>query len=380
MPAQDLTNTASAATAGVTSRAAVAFEPGAPLEIVTIDVAAPGEHEVMVKFEAAGICHTDLNFVSGAFPHAFPAIFGHEGIARVVSCGPGVTAFGHGDRVMPFVIPHCGSCDYCASGRTNFCSEFQRTFRDPALTRFSSGGKPIADFFGVGAFSEYSVMRDDQIAKVSDAPPAIPTCCIGCGVTTGIGTALCTAEVGEGDSVAIFGTGGVGAAAIQGAALAGATRIIAVDVNPAKEDSARRFGATDFIDASQVDVVQRILELTGVGADHAFECVGSVELTKQAFASVSVGWGQVVSVGMIPEDAPLGISLNTLRNRTWRRSMMGSATVDDAARYVDWYVEGRISLDDVVSHTISLEEINEGIALMHRGNTSRVAVDFSRDN
>lgn len=379
MQGQEAPDQRSTASTGVTSRAAVAFEPGAELAIVMVDVAAPGEREVMVKFEAAGICHTDLNFASGAFPHAFPVIFGHEGIARVVSCGSAVTRFAPGDRVVPFVIPHCGTCAYCRSGRTNFCAEFQRTFRDPQLTRFSSGRKPIADFFGVGAFSEYSVIRDDQIAKVSDAPPAIPTCCIGCGVTTGLGSALLTANVGEGDSVAIFGAGGVGAAAIQGAALAGASRIIAVDVNPAKEEIARRFGATDFINANEVDAVARIIELTGVGADHALECVGSVELTKQAFACVSLGWGQVVSVGMIPESAPLGISLNTLRNRTWRRSQMGSATVEDAARYVDWYVEGKISLDDVVSHTIALEEINEGIELIHRGECARVAIDFSRE-
>jgi S-(hydroxymethyl)glutathione dehydrogenase/alcohol dehydrogenase len=363
---------------GVTSRAAVAFEPGGQLEVVTVDVAAPGEREVMVKFEAAGICHTDLNFSSGAFPHSFPVVFGHEGIARVVSCGAAVTKFAPGDRVVPFVIPHCGNCAYCRSGRTNFCAEFQRTFRDPQMTRFSSGGRSIADFFGVGAFSEFSVIRDDQIAKVSDIPPAIPTCCVGCGVTTGIGSVLLTANVKEGDSVAIFGAGGVGAAAIQGAALAGANRIIAVDVNPAKEAIARRFGATDFINAREADPVASIIELTGIGADHAFECVGSVELTNQAFACVSVGWGQVVSVGMIPESAPLGISLNTLRNRTWRRSQMGSATVEDAARYVDWYVDGRISLDDVVSHTIALEEINEGIELIHRGESARVAIDFSR--
>jgi S-(hydroxymethyl)glutathione dehydrogenase/alcohol dehydrogenase len=378
MQAQEAADQRSAAPS-VTSRAAVAFEPGARLEIMTIDVAAPGEHEVMVRFEAAGICHTDINFASGAFPHAFPVVFGHEGIARVVSCGSAVTRFTPGDRVVPFVIPHCGECAYCRSGRTNFCAEFQRTFRDPQMTNFSAGGESIADFFGVGAFSEYSVMRDDQIAKVSDAPPAIPTCCIGCGVTTGLGSALLTAKVGEGDSVAIFGAGGVGAAAIQGAALAGASRIIAVDINPAKEEISRRFGATDFINGREVDAVARILEITGVGADHAFECVGSVELTKQAFASVSVGWGQVVSVGMIPESAPLGISLNTLRNRTWRRTQMGSATVEDAARYVDWYVDGRISLEDVVSHTIALEEINEGIDLIHRGESARVAIDFSRE-
>lgn len=377
MNARDTASKAEVPAASTPSRAAVAFEPGAPLEVVTIDVSAPGEHEVLVRFEAAGICHTDLNFASGAFPHTFPAVFGHEGVARVVSCGGSVTAFAPGDRVMPFVIPHCGKCAYCASGRTNFCSEFQRTFRHPDLTAFSHAGRSVADFFGVGAFSEYSVIRDDQIAKVSDVPPAVPTCCIGCGVTTGLGSALITAAVGRGDSVAVFGAGGVGAAAIQGAALAGASRIIAVDLNPAKEEISRKFGATDFIDASVADAVERIIELTGVGADHAFECVGSVALTKQAFASVSIGWGQVVSVGMIPEDAPLGISLNTLRNRTWRRSMMGSATVHDAARYVDWFVDGKISLDDVVSHTIPLEDINEGIDLMHHGKAARVAIDFS---
>ncbi|MCF6387420.1 alcohol dehydrogenase catalytic domain-containing protein [Mycobacterium sp. MBM] len=377
MNARDTAGKAEVPAASTPSRAAVAFEPGAPLEVVTIDVCAPGEHEVLVRFEAAGICHTDLNFASGAFPHAFPAVFGHEGVARVVSCGDSVTAFAAGDRVMPFVIPHCGKCTYCASGRTNFCSEFQRTFRDPELTAFSHAGRSVADFFGVGAFSEYSVIRDDQIAKVSDVPPAVPTCCIGCGVTTGLGSALITAGVRRGDSVAVFGAGGVGAAAIQGAALAGASRIIAVDLNPAKEEISRKFGATDFIDASVDDAVERIIELTGAGADHAFECVGSVALTKQAFASVSIGWGQVVSVGMIPEDAPLGISLNTLRNRTWRRSMMGSATVHDAARYVDWFVDGKISLDDVVSHTIRLEDINEGIDLMHHGKAARVAIDFS---
>jgi S-(hydroxymethyl)glutathione dehydrogenase/alcohol dehydrogenase len=359
----------------LTARAAVALAPGGHLEIVTLDVAEPGPHDVAIRYEAAGICHTDLNFLSGDFPHAFPAVFGHEAIGHVVRVGAEVTTVAEGDRVMPYLVPHCGRCVYCRSQRTNLCVEHMRTFRKPEVTPFSLGGRPVASFFGVGGFAELAVVPDDQVVRVNERAPASPTCCVGCGITTGLGSALITADIRAGDSVAVFGAGGVGAAAIQGAAIAGASTIIAVDVNGGKQTLARRLGATHFVDASVDDAVGRILEITGAGADHCFECVGSVALTQQAFASVNHGWGEVVSVGMIPADVPLGISLDTLRNRTWRRSMMGSATLHDAARYVDWYVDGKIDLDDVVSHTFALEDINHGLELMHAGKSARITID-----
>jgi S-(hydroxymethyl)glutathione dehydrogenase/alcohol dehydrogenase len=360
------------------SQAAVALAPGEKLQIVDISVAGPRPREVAIELEATGICHSDLNFLSGDFPHRFPAVFGHEGIGRVVAIGHEVRNFTVGDRVMPFVIPHCGACAYCASGKTNHCVEFQRSFRDPDSTPFSLNGQKVAAFFGVGSFSRMTVVRDDQVVKVNSAAVATEAACIACGVTTGLGSALKTAAIDPGNSVAIFGAGGVGLSAIQGARIAGASTIVVVDINPAKEALARELGATHFVNAAETDVVERIKQITGgMGVDHAFECVGNAKLTQQAFASTPVGWGEVISVGMISEAIPLGIGLNTLRNHVWKRTLMGSAVLDDVAQYVDWAVEGKVCLDGVVSHVLPLSQINEAIDLMHHGEAAKVVIDYS---
>ena len=342
-----------------------------------VDVAAPGPAEVMIEYEAAGICHSDLNFLSGDFPHKFPVILGHEAIGTVVDVGESVTSVKAGDRVMPFVIPHCGECDYCRSGKTNFCVEFQRSFRNPDESPYSRDGQVIANFFGVGAFAKIGVVREDQVTKVHSAAMASPTCTLGCGVATGLGSVLKTANVQPGSSVVIFGAGGVGLSAIQGARIAGAQPIIVIDINPAKEALAKKLGATDFVNASTEDVIERVRLLTGgLGADYCFECVGSVALTRQAFACANIGWGEVVSVGMIPDSAELGIGLSVLRNRTWKRCLIGSATAADVSRYVEWSVSGKIDLEDVVSHTLRLEDINTGIELIHRGEATRVSLSY----
>jgi S-(hydroxymethyl)glutathione dehydrogenase/alcohol dehydrogenase len=282
-----------------------------------------------------------------------------------------------GDRVIPYLLPHCGICPYCRSGRTNYCVEFLRSFRRPEDTPFTLNGERVASYCGTGTFSEFTVTREDQVVKVNGAAPASPTCCIGCGVATGLGAVLKTANVRKGASVVIFGAGGVGLSASQGASIAGAGTIILVDINADKEAVARRMGATHFINAATGDVVEQVMQITVTGADYCFECVGSVELTRQAFACANCGWGEVVSVGMIPDSTPPIIAPTALRNRTWRRSLMGSATLADVADYVDWYVEGRLNLDDIVSHVVPLEQINAGIDLMHHGKAARVTIDYS---
>lgn len=361
----------------VKSRAAIAFEPGAPLSIATVDVADPGPHEVLIRLATAGLCHSDLTFIEGKLPHPMPTVFGHEGLGRVVRNGPGVTTVAHNDTVIPYLVPDCGKCVYCLSGRTNQCVEMGRSSRPGFPTWFSLNGEPVRSFLGLGTFSEYLVVPEDQVQKVNPAAPPEEGCCIGCGVTTGLGAALIIAKVDPGSSVVVIGLGGVGLSVVQGARIAGAKTIIGVDVNPDKEVAARRFGATHFVNGREQDLISEVMKLTGIGADYAFDCVGSGPLFKMGLACLSRGgWARMTSVGINHDSEPVPIVWSDLNGRIWNRAFMGGAKRQDMARYVDWFVDGKIDLDEMVTHRLKLDEINFGFDLMRQGKTNRAVIVF----
>lgn len=364
----------------IQSRAAVSFEVGAPLVVTEVTVRDLKPGELLVHLEATGICHSDINFISGKFAHRFPAVFGHEGIGRVVALEHDVDGFAVGDRVIPYLLPHCGRCPYCRSGKTNHCVEFGRSLgaADANQAPFSYAGAKVSSFFGVGTFSEFTIVRQDQLVKVLEEVPSSPTCCVACGVATGLGAALKTAKVQAGSSVVVFGAGGVGLSAIQGSALAGAKSIIAVDTNEQKREPALAMGATAFVNASEVDAVEEIMRITEIGADYCFECVGSPELTRQAFACANSGWGEIISVGMIPDTAPMPVVSSALRNRVWKRSLMGSAKLSDISEFVQWYAEGKIDLSRVVSDVVPLKDVNCGLKLMQDGKAARIVIDYRK--
>ena len=359
----------------VKSRAAILVEPKRPLVIATIDVADPGPGEVLIRLDAASLCHSDLSYIEGKFPHAMPAIFGHEGIGQVVSTGEGVTTFAEGDVVIPYIIPDCGECPYCLSGRTNMCVQMGRSYQPGFPTGFGWDGKAVPGFMSLGTFSEYLVVPQDQVQKVNPAAPRAVASCIGCGVATGVGAALIAAKVEAGSSVVVFGMGGVGLSTVQGARIAGAKTIIAVDIMAGKEEAARRMGATTFIDSTRQDTVAEIFALTGIGADYAFDCVGNAALFEQAIACLSSGgWSKMVSVGMIPDDVAIPLRWGQMLGRNWQYTMMGGAKRQDVARYVDWFVEGKLDLGGMVTQELTIDEINEGFDLMRQGRTNRAVI------
>jgi len=358
-------------------KAAVAFAPNEPLQVRTIEVADPGAHEVMVRLQATGLCHSDLTMMEGKGSVTFPMVFGHEGFGEVIAIGPEVTAFAVGDTVIPYLIPDCGQCPFCKSGRTNLCVQFGARRQSP-WTPFSLDGKPVATFMGLGTFSEVTVVKDDMLTRVNREASPKYACCIACGVTTGIGAVLNTAKVEPGASVGVFGVGGVGLSVVQGARLAGAGRIIAIDANPAKEEVARRMGATDFVAARSVDnLVAHLFGLTGTGLDYAFECVGSPALMRQALEATNPAWGVAVNIGVVEAGKELSTQPNTLvTGRRWTGSLMGGAKRQDVARYVDLFVRGDIDLDSLVSHTITLDDINRGFDMMRSGESVRSVILF----
>ncbi|RJG00656.1 alcohol dehydrogenase catalytic domain-containing protein [Noviherbaspirillum sedimenti] len=361
----------------VTCKAAVAFGPNEPLQIRVIEVADPGPKEVMVRLAATGLCHSDLSMMEGKGNVTFPIVFGHEGFGEVVACGEGVTEFEVGDTVIPYLIPDCGECFFCKSGRTNLCVQFGARRQSP-WTPFSLDGKPIATFMGLGTFAEITVVKEDMLTKVDSKAPADYACCIGCGVTTGIGAALNTAQVKPGSTVGVFGVGGVGLSVVQGARLAGAGRIIAIDMNPAKEEVARRMGATDFVNAKEVDnLVSHLFQMTGMGLDYAFECVGSPKLMALALEATNPAWGLAVNIGVVEAGKELTTLPNTLvTGRRWTGSLMGGAKRQDVSRYVDMFMRGEIKLDDLVSHRLDLEEINHGFDMMRSGESVRSVIMY----
>jgi len=364
-------------------RAAVAFEPGKPLSIETVQLEGPKEGEVLVEVHATGICHTDKYTLSGADPEGlFPSILGHEGAGVVVEIGPGVRSVKPGDHVIPLYTPECRECEYCLSQKTNLCQKIRSTqgagLMPDGTSRFSLNGQPLFHYMGTSTFANYTVLPEIAVAKIREDAPFDKVCYIGCGVTTGIGAVLFTAGVEAGTNVVVFGLGGIGLNVIQGAKMVGAGMIVGVDINPAREALARKFGMTHFVNPNEIegDVVGHLVELTKGGADYSFECVGSPALMRQALECCHKGWGVSTIIGV----AAAGQEISTrpfqlVTGRVWQGSAFGGARGrTDVPKIVDWYMEKKINIDDLITHTLPLDRINEGFDLMTRGESIRTVV------
>jgi len=367
------------------SRAAVAWEAGKPLSIEEVDVEGPKAGEVLLRVVATGVCHTDAYTLSGADPEgAFPAILGHEGGAIVEEVGAGVTSVKPGDHVIPLYTPECGECKFCKSGRTNLCQKIRVTqgqgLMPDGTSRFSQNGKRILHFMGTSTFSEYTVLPEISVAKISKEAPLEKVCLLGCGITTGIGAVLNTAKVRPGSTVAVFGLGGVGLSVIQGATMAQASRIIAVDINPDKEQFARELGATDFVNPKDYDkpIQQVIIDMTDGGVDYSFEAVGNVQLMRAALECCHKGWGESTIIGV----AAAGQEICTrpfqlVTGRVWRGSAFGGVKGrSQLPGMVDQYLDGKIKVDEFITHTMPLEDINRAFDLMHEGKSIRTVIHF----
>ncbi|MFT7500655.1 MAG: S-(hydroxymethyl)glutathione dehydrogenase/alcohol dehydrogenase [Rheinheimera aquimaris] len=366
------------------SRAAVAFGAGKPLEIVEVDLDGPRAGEVLLEMKATGVCHTDAFTLSGDDPEgAFPAILGHEGAGVVLEVGAGVKSLKPGDHVIPLYTAECRECEYCLNPKTNLCQAVRATqgqgLMPDGTSRFSFEGKPLLHYMGCSTFSNYTVLPEISLAKVREDAPFDKICYIGCGVTTGIGAVAFTMKVEAGSTVAVFGLGGIGLNVIQGAKMVGATRIIGIDLNPAREALGRQFGMTDFINPSEVEnVVDHIVQMTGGGVDYSFECIGNVNVMRQALECCHKGWGESCIVGV----AGAGKEISTrpfqlVTGRSWRGTAFGGARGrTDVPRIVDWYMEGKINIDDLITHKMPLEDINKAFDLMHSGESIRSVVEF----
>jgi S-(hydroxymethyl)glutathione dehydrogenase/alcohol dehydrogenase len=366
-------------------KAAVAFAAGQPLAIETVRLDGPKAGEVLVEIKASGICHTDEFTRSGADPEGlFPAIFGHEGAGIVVDVGPGVTTVKKGDHVIPLYTPECRQCKSCLSRKTNLCTAIRATqgkgLMPDGTSRFSLNGKMIHHYMGCSTFSNFTVLPEIAVAKIREDAPFDKVCYIGCGVTTGIGAVINTAKVEAGANVVVFGLGGIGLNVIQGARMVGANKIIGVDVNPARKPLAEKFGMTHFVNPKEVDgdLVQYLVALTDGGADYSFECVGNVDLMRQALECCHRGWGVSVIIGV----AGAGQEIKTrpfqlVTGRVWKGTAFGGARGrSDVPRIVDWYMDGRIQIDPLITHTLALEDINKGFDLMHEGKSIRAVVVY----
>ena len=366
------------------TRAAVAFAAGKPLEIVEVDLEGPRAGEVLIEIKATGVCHTDAFTLSGDDPEgAFPAILGHEGAGVVVEVGPGVKSLKVGDTVIPLYTPECRECEYCLHPKTNLCQAIRSTqgqgLMPDGTSRFSFEGRPILHYMGCSTFSNYTVLPEIALAKIRSDAPYDKVCYIGCGVTTGIGAVAFDAKVEPGSTVAVFGLGGIGLNVIQGARMVGANRIIGIDTNPAKADLARQFGMTDFVNPNEVEnVTDHVIELTRGGVDYSFECIGNVNTMRQALECSHKGWGESFIIGV----AGAGQEISTrpfqlVTGRSWRGSAFGGARGrTDVPKIVDWYMEGKISIDPLITHTMPLEDINKAFDLMHQGKSIRSVVIF----
>src|SRR5712664_2006196 len=367
------------------TKAAIAWKAGQPLTVEEVDLAGPRAGEVLVEIKAAGICHTDYYTLSGADPEGiFPAILGHEGAGVVLEVGPGVSTLRKDDHVIPLYTPECRQCTFCLSRKTNLCQLIRgsqgKGLMPDATSRFSLEGKPILHYMGTSTFSNYIVVPEIAVAKVRSDAPFETICYIGCGVTTGVGAVLFTAKVEAGANVVVFGLGGIGLNVIQGARMAGADKIIGVDLNPAREALARKFGLTHFVNPKDVqgDLVPHLVELTGGGADYSFECIGNVDVMRQALECCHRGWGVSVIIGV----AGSGQEIKTrpfqlVTGRVWKGTAFGGARGrTDVPKIVDWYMEGRINIDDLITHTLPLERINEGFDLMLAGESIRTVVVY----
>ncbi|GBR06549.1 S-(hydroxymethyl)glutathione dehydrogenase/class III alcohol dehydrogenase [Acetobacter oeni] len=368
-------------------RAAVAFEAGHPLEIETVQLEGPHEGEVLVEIMATGLCHTDKYTLSGADPEGlFPAILGHEGAGIVREAGTGVKHLRPGDHVIPLYTPECRECKSCLSRKTNLCTAIRSTqgkgVMPDGTSRFSFKGQPLHHYMGCSTFANFTVLPEIALAKIRKDAPFDKVCYIGCGVTTGIGAVLFTAKVEPGSTVAVFGLGGIGLNVIQGAKMVGADKIIGVDINPAREGIARKFGMTDFVNPKDLgpdgDLVGHIIELTGGGADYTFECIGNTTLMRQALECAHRGWGVSTIIGV----AAAGQEISTrpfqlVTGRRWIGSAFGGARGrTDVPKIVDWYMDHKINIDDLITHTLPLERINEGFDMMAKGESIRTVVEY----
>ena len=361
-------------------RAAVCHAVGEPLRLETVQLQPPGPGEVLVEIKASGLCHSDYHQMTGvSAPYPYPVILGHEGAGVVVECGAGVESVRPGDHVVPLSIGECGTCGSCQSGRTNLCDGFFAGMATPPA-RFSLNGQPVAAYSNNGTFANFNVMAEQNVARIRKDVPFDIACTIGCAVATGIGAVLYTAKVEAGASVIVFGLGGIGLNVVQGARLAGATTIIGVDINPACEARARTFGATHFVNPRDVvgDLADHLRGMTGGGADFTFECVGNVPLMSMALAVTRTGWGVCTMLGIPPDGVTLPVVPFDLQlGRTLKGSFLGNVrTRSQLPGLLDLYVDGRINLDDLVTHRLPVERINEGFDLMARGETLRTVVTF----
>ena len=365
-------------------KAAVAYESNKPLVIETLDLEGPRAGEVLIEVKATGICHTDAYTLSGKDPEGlFPAILGHEGAGVVVDVGPGVTSVAKGDHVIPLYVPECRQCKFCVSGKTNLCQAVRETqgagLMPDGSSRFSIGGDRLFHYMGTSTFASHTVVPEIAVAKVREDAPFDKICYVGCGVTTGIGAVIFTAKVQPGDNVVVFGLGGIGLNVIQGARMAGADKIVGVDINPRRQALAEKFGMTHFVNPREVDdLVPYLVNLTGGGADFSFECVGNVEVMRQALECCHKGWGTSIIIGV----AGAGQEISTrpfqlVTGRIWRGTAFGGARGRrDVPKIVDWYMEGKIDIDSLITHTMPIEKINEGFDLMHEGESIRSVVVY----
>ena len=366
------------------TKAAVAWKAGEPLTIETVDLDGPHAGEVLVEVKATGICHTDWFTLSGADPEGlFPAILGHEGAGIVREVGAGVTTLRPGDHVIPLYTPECRQCKFCLSRKTNLCQKIRATqgkgLMPDGSSRFSLDGKPILHYMGTSTFANHIVVPEIAVAKIRDDAPFDVACYIGCGVTTGVGAVIFTAKVEAGANVVVFGLGGIGLNVIQGARLVGASRIVGVDVNPAREAIARRFGMTDFVNPKEVaSVVDAIVQLTDGGADHSFECIGNVKVMRQALECAHRGWGQSIIIGVAGAGQEIATRpFQLVTGRVWKGTAFGGARGrTDVPRIVDWYMDKRINIDDLITHVLPFDRINEGFELMRRGESIRTVLTY----
>jgi S-(hydroxymethyl)glutathione dehydrogenase / alcohol dehydrogenase len=366
-------------------RAAVAHEAGKPLSVEMIDLEGPKAGEVLVELKATGICHTDEYTLSGKDPEGlFPSILGHEGAGVVVEVGAGVTSLAVGDHVIPLYVPECRQCEYCLNPKTNLCQSIRLTqgrgLMPDGTSRFSLRSKQILHYMGTSTFSNFTVVPEVALAKIRKDAPFDKVCYIGCGVTTGIGAVINTAKVEPGANVVVFGLGGIGLNVIQGARLVGANMIIGVDINPGRKAMAEKFGMTHFVNPKEIggDLVPYLVNLTKGGADYSFECVGDVKLMRQALECCHKGWGVSVIIGVAPAGAEISTRpFQLVTGRVWKGTAFGGARGrTEVPRIVDWYMDGKINIDDLITHTLPLERINEGFDLMHAGKSIRTVVTF----
>lgn len=365
--------------------AAVAFESGKPLEVCEVDLEGPKEGEVLIEMKASGICHTDEYTRCGDDPEGlFPSILGHEGAGIVVELGRGVSSLEVGDHVIPLYTPECRECEYCLNPKTNLCQKIRSTqgkgLMPDGSSRFSLGGKPIYHYMGTSTFSKYSVVPEIALAKIRKDAPFDTTCYIGCGVTTGIGAVINTAKVEVGSKAVVFGLGGIGLNVIQGLRMVGAQQIVGVDLNNSKKTMAEYFGMTDFVNPTEISgsLVSHLVELTGGGADYSFDATGNVQVMRDALECCHKGWGESIIIGVAPAGAEIATRpFQLVTGRVWRGTAFGGARGrTDVPKIVDWYMEGKIEIDPMITHKLKLDDINDGFSLMHEGKSIRAVVEF----